>query len=415
VSGRIDGNSSFGTDKRYAAFWSGGVGMNFHNLEFVKNNITWLNMLKLRSTYGTTGKASFSQSIARNIYSLETNQWYATGNGAYLTAMGNTDLKWETTTIKEFGGELSLFKNFIYLKYTRYIKNTEDLISSMVIPTSSGFSQFSDNVGEIENKGHELSLRLSLVNKKDFQFFINGSFVQNKNKLVNISNSMKRYNDYINELSETHFTYYNKIPQLRYYEGASMTSIYALQSLGIDPISGQEVYRYKDGTVGYEWIGTENVVVGNTEPDASGSFGIDANYKGFMLNMNFSYEFGGQRYNNTLKNRTENADIKYNCDKDVLDERWLEVGDIKPYKSLEDYDVPTKHTSRFVQDYNFLKLTNLTLGYKFNREWLKKLKLKTLKLSFNMNDVFQLSSIERERGTSYPFARRFNFSLNTSF
>lgn len=139
-------------------------------------------------------------------------------------------------------------------------------------------------------------------------------------------------------------------------------------------------------------------------------------YKGFSIFTSFMYEFGGQRYNSTLVSQVENADFfRYNADKRVLTDRWQKPGDIAFLKDIKDRDITTRPTSRFVQNYNVLQLTSLSVGYDFQQSLLKKIKLSTLRLSFNMQDILRWSTVKQERGLSYPFARTYSFSLSTSF
>lgn len=412
---RVDGNSSFGKKKKYAPFWSVGGGLNLHNIESIKHKLSFIDRLKVRYSLGVTGKANFAQSIAQNVYKLNIATHSAHGFGVDLMALGNENLKWETTYMSDAGLELSLFKGLLYFDYTYYVKNTKDLIGDMYLQSSSGFLAYKENIGEIKNTGHELRFRSRLVSNKDLQIYLNGNIASNRNKLVNISDAMKRYNEEINKKSSLKNEGYYQKPSIRYYEGASMTAIYAMQSLGIDPLTGKEYYLYKDGTTGFDVDGSQAVVVGDTEPDANGSFGFNINYKGFTLNTYFAYEFGGDRYNSTLMSKIENVDIRKNVDKRILDSRWFKVGDVTTMKSIADADEMTPATSRFVQKYNMLKLNTLSVGYIVPKKYLSKFRLKRLKFQFNMQDLFTVSSVKREMGTSYPFARNYNLTINASF
>ena len=126
--------------------------------------------------------------------------------------------------------------------------------------------------------------------------------------------------------------------------------------------------------------------------------------------MNFKY--GGQAYNNTLVG-IENINLEqYSGDRRTLTERWKTVGDIATLKSLKDRSYTTKPTSRFVQDDNEFRLGSVSLGYTFNRTQLRKIGISALRLQLSTEEIFTLSSIRQERGTTYPFARTYNFSLN---
>ena len=192
-----------------------------------------------------------------------------------------------------------------------------------------------------------------------------------------------------------------------------------MRSLGVDPASGREMYLTKDGKSTFDWSSAEQVVIGDTEPKLEGTFGVSAGYKGFSLSLSASYKFGGDLYNSDLIARMENITGYENLDRRVWDS-WLEPGDVAPYRSLlingpSTGTAFTKPTSRFVQKNNELYISSINLGYEFDGSWMKKLSLERLKLSFYMNELVRISSIQIERGTSYPFARNFSFSLQATF
>ena len=418
LSGRIDGSSQFGSNKRFAPFFSTGAGVNVHNLKFFKENTPWLTQFKLRGTYGMTGKVSFPSYAAQNKYEMFTDWQYPTGDGVQIMYLGNPNLKWERTLQTDLGFEFEILKGLFYAKYNYYIKDTHDNIADMFIPTSSGFTSYKENIGRMENRGHEIKLQSRVVNTRNtiINLIFNGA--SNKGKLKKISNSLRANNDRVNE-------HYNSnqggndvqsTPLLRYVEGGSLTGIYAMRSLGIDPATGKELYMRRDGSTTFKWDPAENVLVGDTEPSMSGSFGLSAYWKGFTLDTYFMYEWGGQRYNQTLRTTIEMADIlNSNCDRRVLSDRWIKPGDIARFRDIKDYNSVTRPTSRLVQNYSYLNMSSLSVGYEFKRDMIRKLGLYRLKLQFNCRDLFTASSIQVERGLSSPYARAFTLSVNASF
>ena len=418
LSGRIDGSSQFGSNKRFAPFFSTGAGVNIHNLKFFKENTPWLTQFKLRGTYGMTGKVSFPSYAAQNKYEMFTDWQYPTGDGVQIMYLGNPNLKWERTLQTDVGFEFEILNGLFYAKYNYYIKDTHDNIADMFIPTSSGFTSYKENIGRMENRGHEIKLQSRVVNTRNtiVNLIFNGA--SNKGKLKKISNSLRAYNDRVNE-------HYNSnqggndvqsTPLLRYVEGGSLTGIYAMRSLGIDPGTGKELYMRRDGSTTFKWDPAENVLVGDTEPTMSGSFGASVYWKGFTLDTYFMYEWGGQRYNQTLRTTIEMADIlNSNCDRRVLSDRWIKPGDIARFRDIKDYNSVTRPTSRLVQNYSYLNMSSLSVGYEFKRDMIRKLGLYRLKLQFNCRDLFTASSIQVERGLSSPYARAFTLSVNASF
>ncbi len=414
ISGRVDGSSQFGSKRKFAPFASGGLGLNIHNYDAVRQGAPWINQLKIRASYGQTGNVKFASYEAQDKFNIVTDKWFPTGSAAELNHMGNPDLKWETTDTFEYGGELSLFNNIIYIKANRYFKLTKDLIVQMTLPSSSGFTVYKENVGQMMNKGWELNLRAKLYDNKNLHWYAFTNLTHNRNKLLKISNSMRDYNERVNELYQKD-AFSNDAPLLKYYEGASMTALYGMKSLGIDPATGKELFQYKDGTVGSKWIGSETMVICDTEPDVSGSFGTNLYWKGFTFDMYFRFEYGGQIYNRTLLDKIERADPNFNCDVRVLSDRWATPGDVSAFKGIDAWKHATQPTSRFVQDYNWMKLASMSIGYDVPQKFLRKAKISRLKFQFNCSDIFTVSTVRMEKGTSYPFARGFNFTANITF
>ena len=420
LTGRIDGSSEFGSDKRWSMFWSTGAGINIHNYDFMKSNELF-SMLKFRASYGLTGKTNFSLYSAKDMYQLQTDSWYPTGYGVFLYQMGNPNLKWERKYTLDYGVEIGLWYDKIYLKASAYDERTIDLITDYTIPSSTGFTSYKENMGKVKNTGVELELRARLYSDRNWLFQLYGSFARNKNTIIEISQAMRDYNKKVEEL----FSGYNPESSsdskyaktyLKYYEGASLTSIYGMKSLGISPTNGKEIYLRRNGDVTDVWSADEWTIIGDTAPKGQGSFGYTLSYKQLSMFASFLYTFGGDAYNNTLVSYVENADIKNdNVDKRVLLDRWQKPGDITTMKDIRDRNVTTGASSRFVQKNNTLQWSSLTMSYNFRPEQLKKLHLSGLRLSFTMNALFYWSTIRQERGLDYPYSRSFNLTTNIIF
>lgn len=432
ASVRIDGSSEFGSDRKWAPFWSSGVGLNLHNYKFIKE-VDFLSLLRVKATYGQTGKLNFSPWAAHHAFEVKLDDWYPTGIGATLKEMGNSDLTWEKQHTWDVGAEVGVFKDLATLKFNWYNKKTVDLVTDVSLPASAGFSKYKDNAGEIQNRGFELTLNLRVLSTNDWDVNLFASMSHNENKILKISQSLKEYNDRVDQ----HYEKYRDAnmslpltsilgtadnnrqyatPVMKYEEGNSTTAIYGLKSLGINPADGQEIFMYRDGTINYEWSTYEQQKIGDTEPWAQGSLALNLRYKNLTLYTTFLYEFGGDKYNQTLVSNVENVNIwRYNADRRVLSQRWQKPGDRTSLKSIKDRYQVTRPTSRFVQEDRTLTFNSLSLGYDFNRELINKVGLRMLRLQFNMNDIATMSSIKREMGLSYPFARTFTFTLNASF
>lgn len=421
---RTNASSLFGSDKRWANFWSLGLGWNMHNENFLKDGP--FQKLKLRGSLGSTGNQNFNTNQAVATYSYYLDAFYNGQVGSYLQNMANSSLQWESKFEYNAGFDVKI-KN-LSLKFDYYQSYTENLITNITIPNSTGFSMVKENIGKVENIGFEFSA--SYMVWTNGQDFVNLSFgvARNKNEIVELSDAMDSYNEAQDELASSRQT---ATPVRKYEDGVSMNAIWAVPSLGIDPATGQEIYVNRDGNTTFEWSANDMVVCGNSAPDFRGNFAISGEYKGIGLSVSCRFLGGGQYYNQTLVDKVENVDMNYNVDKRVLTGRWTTPGQITAFKRLgyvsEDtngdgsgdtqYLERTRATSRFVQDYSEFNISAINLYYNFSKPFLRRLNIGVdrLKFAFNMNEVAKISSIQIERGTSYPFARTMTFSLSATF
>ena len=138
-------------------------------------------------------------------------------------------------------------------------------------------------------------------------------------------------------------------------------------------------------------------------------------FQDLSFNMSFGFQWGGQIYNQTLIDRVENADKRYNVDERVFEDRWQQPGDKTFFKGIN-VTTPTYYSSRFVQDESSLWCQSMNISYEWrNREWMNKMKIQSINLTFGTGELFYLSTIKQERGLSYPFSRQYNMSLSVLF
>jgi TonB-linked SusC/RagA family outer membrane protein len=407
---REDGSSTFGSAKRMAPFSAFGIGWNLHKEAFMEN--TPFSRFKIRASTGLTGSVSFSPYMAQTTYSYYMNNWYSTGPGAIVNNYGNDHLQWQKTRDYDLGLELGFLQDRLQIMPRYYIKRTRGLIATVTLPPSTGFASYLDNIGDMENKGWELSFQYNLIRSQYFNWNITSNLVHNENTIVKISDALKAYNNTVDEASQLAGN--QGVPLLHYVEGQSLNAIYAVPSLGIDPESGREVYLKKDGTRTFDWDAKDVRPVGVDQPKAEGYFGSSVNYKAFNLSFNFYTRWGGDHYNQTLVDRVENADPRDNVDSRVFSDKWKAPGDHTFYKNIADLG-QTQTVSRFVQKDNVLELQSFYLSYDLPPAKLKGSSLKSLRVAFTTNNLIRWSSITQERGIDYPFARSFNISLTGRF
>lgn len=406
---RLSGSSQFGSENRWGKFWSAGIGWNVHNEHFMKN-VNWLNQLKFRASVGFTGSQNFNSYQSLATWTYYSSSFYNGDPGTYLLAMANPNLKWQRKLDKNVGVDFQAFNHRLTIRADVYDAVTDDLLTDVTIPSSTGFTTYKENLGKVQNKGWEFYVSARVLESANRHDYLNvyANVTHNSNKIKEISNSLQTYNNSQKANGSTSAV-------ILYEEGQSMSAIWAVPSMGIDPATGKEIYVKKDGTTTFDYSTSDLAICGDSTSDIYGNCGISAAWKGFMLNVAMSYQFGGQLYNSTLVSKVENADLKYNVDRRVFTDRWQQPGDISQYKAITDQST-TYATSRFVADNNVWTLSSVNLSYDFDRfKAIKQLGFNRLRLSFDMSDIARIGSIKTERGTSYPYAKSFSFSLQAMF
>lgn len=402
---RYEGSSKFGSDQRYAPFWSVGVGWNIHKEKFF--NAASTDRLKLRASVGYLGNASFSPYQAITTYEYNSDYVYDNGIGATPITIGNPDLKWERTLNWNVGLDVNLFNNRLDMTIDYYKKITDNLLLSVTKAPSVGVGEATENIGKIDNTGIEFRTRVIALRNQDWDWSLSLTASHNKNKIRQISNSLKAQNEKNNAEK-------SRQPQPVYEEGQSISAIKAVQSGGIDPATGKEVYIGKDGRPTFTYDYNDKIVFGDSDPKVYGIFSSYLTYKGISLDFMLEYKLKSTVYNETLVTRVEGANPQNNADHRVFDSRWKKPGDYVKYKDIADQAIP-EQTSRFIEDEYTLSMRSLSLAYDFAPEIYQKLRLSRLRVEFMTNDLFHWSTVKQERGFDYPFARSFQFSISATF
>ena len=416
---RSDGSSVYGSSKRWGTFGSIGLAWNMHNERWLADNNS-VNELKLRGSWGTTGGQNFYPFQAMMMYSYKDDAInglsYDDYLGALLMAYGNPDLKWQRTEKLNVGIDFTLFNSRLTGYFNWYKDVSKSVLIDVLLAPSLGFDSYKDNLGEIENKGVELNLRGTLIKnvRKELQWDVFFNLTHNKNRLLKLNDALAAYNKMQDDEMNNEDNEETRAPMVRYQEGESINTIWANESIGIDPNTGEEVFIAQNGDKVNEWSTDNYKPLGCEDPKIEGNFGTMLMYKGFQLNAYFYYSFGGDIYNQTLVDKVENVDPQRNADKRVLYDRWRQPGDVAKYKAI-DNTTTTMPTSRFIEQENYIRLSSLNLSYQFTPEQLKRMGIERLKVSLIGNDIFRASTVKMERGTSYPFARNYSLSLQVTF
>lgn len=324
-----------------------------------------------------------------------------------LNQLGNPNLKWQTTLDRNIGFDVTLLNDRLTLTGDYYYKTTDPLLISIAMPPSAGATGdvMYENFGKQTTQGYYVQASYYIIRRMADRFWwsVRANVRGNKSELSGIGNRLDMFNTEGRSNNSTK----------RYYDGADPDDIWAVRSAGIDPATGKEVFITKEGEYTYDFNSKDEVIVGKGRPKVEGVVGTSFAYKGFSMNLDFRYRYGGKTFNSVLFNKVENisaGSLSNNQDRRALYDRWQKPGDVAQFKNIANSQY-TPMSSRFVQTDNSLSLESLRIGYEFSPEVAKKMGLNTLKLSGYMNDIFRLTNIKQERGTSYPFSRSVSFAL----
>ena len=404
-------SSVFGTKNHWGLFWSAGLAWNIHNERWMKDKVSWITQLKLRASLGSSGNQNYTSNVALPVYTYYSSAYYSGFTGAALNNMANPELGWEEKMDYNVG--IDFRTRSLNVVLDAYIADTRNLVFSRTILPSTGFLSTNDNLGKVRNKGLEASVSWTFYRRGASYISLFSKTAINDNRVLEISDVLKSYNEQQQaRAKETGMA----DPVIQYYDGMPLHSIWVVRSLGINSADGYEIFLDRNGNITTQWSPSNLYNAGSSDPLFNGNFGINGEVKGFGFSLTATFYGGGYLYNNTLLNKVENTTLENNVDRRVFSGRWAKAGDVAPFKAQSGIGgAVTKATSRFVQKNDVLNLSSATLYYEFPLRVISGLGLSRLRLSLYTNDIFTFSSIDIERGTSYPYARKFSFSVNASF
>ena len=402
-----NGASQFGINDPFTTTWAVGVGWNVHQENFLANSKV-INYLKLRYSLGNPGNQNYDAKLSSSIYMYNTAYSNPFGLAASVETWGNNNLKWQRTVTHNFGVDVQFLDSRLNLNFDYQMRNTDPLLVRIDMPTSTGASTAPMNVGATDNRSISVRMTYYFFKQRDFNWYVSGNLNHNTTKYKKIGNLLEEYNERGQASTSL----------LRYYDNASTTGVYAVRSAGIDPATGNEIFIKKDGSYTYEWKQSDEVLIGDSNPKVQGAFQTSLVYKGFSFGASFSYRVGGMISLSTLFNKVENissSQLKYNQDKRALYDRWQKPGDKDRFKRIDDTK-STNMSSRFIEEENTFSCNSINIGYRTSTaEWLKYIGASAFNFTAYMNDIFRISSIKEERGTSYPFERSVSFSIGLNF
>ena len=440
---RADGSSKFTKDNRWGYFPAGAVAWRISDEPFMVSTHDWMDNLKLRLSFGTSGNDQIASGLTETLWTTGT----ATVNGESITTykpastLGNPDLKWETTISRNAGLDFSFWNGKLRGSLDYYWNTTKDVLMLVPCDPTSGFSYQMQNIAETSNKGIELSLNYEIIRKKDFNLSFGMTYNFNKNKVDKLQEGV---------LASAHTNWGStmRVPNYDYIvkEGEPVGLVQGMKSAGFYTVDdfnyANGVWTLKDGvpdnTIGlgqynspytlpegqkafpgmvkYEDTNDDKVVdandatvIGHTMPKHTGGFNLSGRYKSIDFAANFTYQLGGDIYNaNVMCDMKGDKDtsLGYNRLKEVSDTwRFFDInssGDLvavtepdavralnagAKYGFLPEYGVCS---SDFIEDATFLRLQTLTVGYTFPKVLTKQIGISNARVYFTAGNLFCL-------------------------
>ena len=381
---RADGSSRFGENQKWGTFPSGAIAWRVSEEEFMKS-IQKINNLKLRASYGVTGNTALSpyQSLSR----LSSTK-YIVSNGTqevgwYPTGISNEALRWETTKQMDIGFDLGLFRNRLSVSFDFYHKLTSNLLASVPLPPSIGFTSTLDNLGKIQNRGIELSINAGIIDGI-FKWDLIGNISANRNKVKEISMGSDI------ESGTLDIPFYSATNIIRVDEPFGM--FYGYKEDGLDD---NGFIKYHDMNSDGAINALDRVIIGNPYPDFIYSITNNLSYKGLDLSLFIDASQGNDVFWATAGTHLNSFQRGQNQFVDIMGNYWTrENPDPKAKYPVISSRTAVTVSDRFIKDGSYIRLRNLTLGYSFP--------VQKLGLSWCNTARLYISAINLLTMTKYP-------------
>ncbi|MCI0920960.1 SusC/RagA family TonB-linked outer membrane protein [Sphingobacterium rhinopitheci] len=426
VTGRYDGSSKFGANNKYAFFPSAGFAWNISNEDFLNGNEKISN-LKLHTSYGLTGNSEISP--YRSLANISAGTILLDGTRApssYVGTMPNPDLKWERTGQFDIGLELGLFNNRLNFDVSYYDKITKDLLLDAPVPTSTGFSSIFKNIGSVQNQGVDILINAYPVKNDVLSWSSSLNMNYNKNKVIKLGDN----NEDIQRLWWVGGA--NQIIRV----GENLNSFYGYIREGIYSVEDYENGNATLSQVGRPKRSSEKYVLGKGTPDWSGSFINTLNYKNFDLTVDLQFVYGVetmQQFYHSVYDRFGITNGLVEILTDAYDGSNPNTMEQAIYLTNNGHAGQDSNVdSSWVVDGSYLRVNLLQLGYTFNADALRSLKLGGIRIFASATNPWLITS-KKFKGFdpestsqgdqfgqnitffSYPRAKTFMFGINVDF
>jgi TonB-linked SusC/RagA family outer membrane protein len=413
VSGSIrkDGSSKFGEQSQWGTYWSTGLGWVLSEEKFIKEKVSWLNYFKLRGSIGASGNSGAVSALTRfdGLFAVR-----FLGKDAFTAGQspGNPEIEWEETFTWDAGLELRLMKNRISITADIYNKKTNGLIYTTNLPSITGFGEVLDNIGNIKNRGIELSVLGAIVQGKQFRWNMNVNWSSNQNKLIKANVPLASVSGSL----------------MANEEGRNFNSYYLPVWLGVNPVDGKPQWKGIDGLPTSTYANAKREFVGKPQPDGFGALNSNFGFKSFEFSAQFYYQYGSKLYNGTASSLLSDGRTPYANQLKLALDYWKKPGDItaNPRRLLNNTsDGGNNVSTRYLFNGDYIRLQNVTIAYTFPKEIVTHLHLSSLRIFLQGNNlkVFTLfpgpdpdnANVIGSTAFAYPGQRSFSAGLNVNF
>ncbi len=405
---RYDGSSLFGSNNQWGVFWSAGGSWNLHNEPWMKD-FTWLDLLKLRVSYGVNGNDNISAYQAYGVYSSTA---YNGITGMLPSSPSNENLSWEMNKSWNAGVDFGFFGK-LNGSIDVYRRLTTDMLLDKNVPQTSGFSSNFLNIGELENKGVEFQLTGDIISNTEVVWNAGLNVAYNQTELLNLGDN-------------TEITYAGD-SRLKHTVGKSMYTFYLKDYYGVNPSNGEALWVTDDGSLTNNYNKARYVYAGSPEPKFTGGFNTSVSYKGFNLSAFLEFKTGNKIV--LIENRYFNADgnqMNMNQRVDALN-YWKQPGDVgvhpKPVAGVASNSYAFAST-RWLQDGSYMRIKDITLSYTLPKRITDMLNIGNLKVYVSGMNLFTFHDVDfwdPERGVTgmgygiYPMTKTIIGGLELSF
>lgn len=352
---RRDGSSRFGANNRYGTFWAVSGGWILSEESFLKGS-DFINFLKLTASYGTSGNDRIGNFTSLALYGGGVAADYAGLAGLRPTQVPNPDLTWEETTQLDIGISTVFYRNIFSLDVNVYDKVTTGLLLAVPYPFTTGFASAQQNVGSMRNRGVDVDFNAQVINRRDFGWSIGLNFGVLENEVLELPEDAAvdaQGNPFIQGSTAQ-----------RAVLGRSLNEFYLVRANGVNPTTGDFEWLDLDGNPTTTYTTNNRVFAGSAIPTLTGGLNTNLRYKGFDLNILFSFTYGNFVLIDGLRFTENILSPGFNKSTALLD-RWEESGDEAFVPNLAS---PTANSfnqlsTLQLQNGSFLRLRNLNFGY----------------------------------------------------